>query len=426
MNGLRVIPTWRHGRERLYVCLTDGRNIAWYDREAARVNLLSEDSREDVLEALGPFLTGPVTVGPPPVPTPAELARLALHPDDDLAPNRPGEALLVALDRDPGPAAPAAPRPAPPRPHRRADGRRGPGPSRRRGLAHPALHPAARRRPRPPPADRPRRACSPSTPCTPASSGCGSPTRWSPLGRRDPEPLLRRVRADGRPRLLRADGRGPPRARPRRPRGRLHVTAPPREVRVLPNRPPGPGPPGRRPQTGGRGGPARHGTGTAHPGQKRDTAPCPAPRPATASTWDRPVAVTESGQLPAVTGSTRRHWRRARGTPPSRQHSRARPASSSGASRSPKSCTRGAMSAARNVSCPADRHSSTSSQVTGADTVGSARARSVYGVAVVLRRRVLAPVHEHLPRPQTPRHPVHAPAAASPAPPPRPAAWRTP
>ena len=104
MSGLRVIPTWRHGQERLYVCLADGRNIAWYDRETARINLLSDDRRADVLEALGPFLTGPVTVGPPPVPTPAELARLALHPDDDLAPNRPGEALQVALDRDPGPA----------------------------------------------------------------------------------------------------------------------------------------------------------------------------------------------------------------------------------------------------------------------------------------------------------------------------------
>ncbi|MEV0178397.1 nuclease-related domain-containing protein [Streptomyces sp. NPDC050625] len=103
MSGLRVVPVWRHGQERLYVCLTDGRNIAWYDREAARVNLLSEESREDVMEALGPFLTGPVLVGPPPVPTPAELARLSLHPDDDLAPNRPGEALLVDLDRDPAP-----------------------------------------------------------------------------------------------------------------------------------------------------------------------------------------------------------------------------------------------------------------------------------------------------------------------------------
>ncbi|MFI7406560.1 nuclease-related domain-containing protein [Streptomyces sp. NPDC049541] len=103
MTGLRVVPSWRHGQERLYVCLTDGRNVAWYDREAARVNLLSEEAREGVLQALGPFLTGPVTVGPPPVPTPAELARLSLHPDDDLAPNRPGEALLVALDREPGP-----------------------------------------------------------------------------------------------------------------------------------------------------------------------------------------------------------------------------------------------------------------------------------------------------------------------------------
>ncbi|GGY44672.1 nuclease-related domain-containing protein [Streptomyces djakartensis] len=104
MDGLRVIPTWRHGQERLYVCLPDGRNIAWYDPEAARVNLLAEDHEDGVLRALGPFVTGPVTVGPPPVPTPAELARLTLHPDDDLAPNRPGEALLVALDRDPGPA----------------------------------------------------------------------------------------------------------------------------------------------------------------------------------------------------------------------------------------------------------------------------------------------------------------------------------
>ncbi|MEU0332548.1 nuclease-related domain-containing protein [Streptomyces sp. NPDC006193] len=104
MSGLRVVPAYRHGRERLYVCRTDGTTLAWYDREAGRVNLLGADDGDDVLRALRPFLTGPVTVGPPPVPTPAELARLTLHPDDDLAPNRPGEALLVALDRDPGPA----------------------------------------------------------------------------------------------------------------------------------------------------------------------------------------------------------------------------------------------------------------------------------------------------------------------------------
>ncbi|WP_251094921.1 nuclease-related domain-containing protein [Streptomyces sp. Caat 7-52] len=104
MSGLRVVPAFRLGRERLYVCREDGSNVAWYDRETGRVNLLGEDRRDDVLHALKPFLTGPVTVGPPPVPTPAELARLTLHPDDDLAPNRPGEALLIALDRDPGPA----------------------------------------------------------------------------------------------------------------------------------------------------------------------------------------------------------------------------------------------------------------------------------------------------------------------------------
>ncbi|MET9389576.1 nuclease-related domain-containing protein [Streptomyces sp. NPDC006624] len=115
MDGLRVVPARRHGQDRLYVCLPDGRNIAWYDREAARVNLLGEDHEAEVMTALGPFITGPVEVGPPPVPTPAELARMTLHPDDDLAPNRPGEALLVALDRDPGP-----PRRLRPDPRRRA------------------------------------------------------------------------------------------------------------------------------------------------------------------------------------------------------------------------------------------------------------------------------------------------------------------
>jgi hypothetical protein len=101
---LRVIPSARHGRERLHVCHPDGRQVAWYDTQTARVHLLSEAERDDVLDALGPYLVSPVAVGPPPVPTPAELARLSLHPDDDLAPNRPGEALLIALERAPSPA----------------------------------------------------------------------------------------------------------------------------------------------------------------------------------------------------------------------------------------------------------------------------------------------------------------------------------
>lgn len=102
MNGLRVVPARQQGHERLHVCGPDGADVAWYDRDTGRVNLVAADRETDVMDALKPFLTGPVTVGPPPVPTPAELARLTLHPDDDLAPNRPGEALLVALDRDPG------------------------------------------------------------------------------------------------------------------------------------------------------------------------------------------------------------------------------------------------------------------------------------------------------------------------------------
>lgn len=82
----------------MYVSLPDGRSAAWYDRDSGRVSLLLEDCREAVLAALAPFVVGEVTVGPPPAPTSADLARLSLHPDDDLAPNRPGEALLGELE----------------------------------------------------------------------------------------------------------------------------------------------------------------------------------------------------------------------------------------------------------------------------------------------------------------------------------------
>ncbi|MFF0743941.1 nuclease-related domain-containing protein [Streptomyces sp. NPDC004111] len=97
MKPLRVTPT--HGPEgpRLYVTLVTGRTLAWYDRDTGRVSLLAESRRDDVLGALAPYVTGPLTVGPPPVPTPADLVRLSLHPDDDLAPNRPGEALYAEL-----------------------------------------------------------------------------------------------------------------------------------------------------------------------------------------------------------------------------------------------------------------------------------------------------------------------------------------
>ncbi|WP_312847861.1 nuclease-related domain-containing protein [Streptomyces sp. WAC06614] len=78
--------------------LPDGRSVAWYDREAGRVNVLSEVHTEAVVAALRPYLSGSWTVGPPPVPGAADLVRLSLHPDDDLAPNRPAEHLLGEVE----------------------------------------------------------------------------------------------------------------------------------------------------------------------------------------------------------------------------------------------------------------------------------------------------------------------------------------
>ncbi|MFJ5775763.1 nuclease-related domain-containing protein [Streptomyces sp. NPDC093094] len=232
MNGPRVVPTWRHGRERLYVRLSDGRNIAWYDREGSRVNLLDENRRADVLKALRPFLTGPVTVGPPAPPTPAELARLALHPDDDLAPNRPGEALRIALDRDPGPV------------HRlRTD------PRRRALLAEQAVGEALDR------LDGAGWHCLHSVPLPGGDRihhlvvGPGGllavhavyarrlrvliADPMVTVGRGEAAPLLRRVRAaaDRASYALTAEVR--PVLALAGPAGRLTVTAPPREVRIL-------------------------------------------------------------------------------------------------------------------------------------------------------------------------------------------------
>ncbi|WP_329455664.1 nuclease-related domain-containing protein [Streptomyces sp. NBC_01497] len=104
MARLRVAPAQHQGHERLYVTLADGTSVAWYDRDADRISLVRADREDEVMVVLAPYVTGEVTVGPPPVPTAAELDRLCLHPDDDLAPNRPGEALYADLDAVPASA----------------------------------------------------------------------------------------------------------------------------------------------------------------------------------------------------------------------------------------------------------------------------------------------------------------------------------
>ncbi|MFD7560937.1 nuclease-related domain-containing protein [Streptomyces sp. NPDC059835] len=91
----------RAGRGRLYVNRPDGQAVAWYDRQANRISVLADDHREAILAALRPYLSGTVSIGPPPVPTAADLRRLALPPDADLAPNRPGETLLGELEHGP-------------------------------------------------------------------------------------------------------------------------------------------------------------------------------------------------------------------------------------------------------------------------------------------------------------------------------------
>ncbi|WP_063835014.1 hypothetical protein [Streptomyces sp. NRRL F-4474] len=98
MRGLKVLPSGRPGRGRLYVNLPDGQAVAWYDRQANRISVLADDHREAVLAVLRPYLSGTVSIGPPPVPTPADRRRLAMPPDADLAPNRPGETLLAELE----------------------------------------------------------------------------------------------------------------------------------------------------------------------------------------------------------------------------------------------------------------------------------------------------------------------------------------
>lgn len=88
MCGLQVSEWKRYGHYRLYVNQSDGKNVAWLDRRTGYLELLVEERRDAVLDVLAPYLTA----------SPAPVVHKALRPEDDLAANRPGDALQMKVD----------------------------------------------------------------------------------------------------------------------------------------------------------------------------------------------------------------------------------------------------------------------------------------------------------------------------------------
>ncbi|MDF3140854.1 MULTISPECIES: nuclease-related domain-containing protein [unclassified Streptomyces] len=66
----------------------DGEKVAWFDRRTGYLKLLVEDQRDAVLDALAPYL----------VASPVPAAHKELRSEDDLAGNRPGDALQMKVD----------------------------------------------------------------------------------------------------------------------------------------------------------------------------------------------------------------------------------------------------------------------------------------------------------------------------------------
>lgn len=88
MSGLQVSAWKRYGHDRLYVNQSDGKKVAWLDRRTGYVKLLVEEQRDAVLDALAPYLTA----------SPSPVVQKALRSADDLAANRPGDALQMKVD----------------------------------------------------------------------------------------------------------------------------------------------------------------------------------------------------------------------------------------------------------------------------------------------------------------------------------------
>lgn len=90
----------RYGHNRLYVNRADGEKVAWLDRDTGKLNLLDEGYRDRVLDALAPYLAGTSRSAPGPDAGAPRAGTNQVPPtvEDDLAANRPGEAVRAKLD----------------------------------------------------------------------------------------------------------------------------------------------------------------------------------------------------------------------------------------------------------------------------------------------------------------------------------------
>lgn len=94
MSELRVSAWKRYGHSRLYVKDLDGNTVAWFDRKTGHLELKVPELRNEVLDALAPYLThlsasssGSTTADPRIRPASAP------PPEYDLALNKPGDTL---------------------------------------------------------------------------------------------------------------------------------------------------------------------------------------------------------------------------------------------------------------------------------------------------------------------------------------------
>lgn len=96
MVALRVSEWKRHGLDRLYVNAPDGKAVAWFDRRTGHIEVVDERLRQQILEALTPYMIRSAA-------SPGGVASTLRTPppsDYDLASRRPGQALRDKIRAD--------------------------------------------------------------------------------------------------------------------------------------------------------------------------------------------------------------------------------------------------------------------------------------------------------------------------------------